>query len=130
MLFLDGVTRDTDCQLPILDVPTTFGKPVVSKIYYDSLFELIKNNNVTIYIRAKYHETSDLMHAVEDFRTANANFSDKLIITSSRAPLQDVLDSINPSIVLVKPLSSTYLFSRELGYPSYFYLPKHLKNPK
>ena len=128
VLFLDGITRDIDNQIPIFDVPTTFLKPEVTKIYYDSLFDFIKNHDVTIHIRSKYQASNDLLNAVNVFLSAYPEYSCRLKITSSRAPLQEILSSINPSIVLVRPLSSTYLFSSKLGYQSYYYLPKYLQN--
>jgi len=128
VLFLDGGTRDTNSQLPFFDVPATFYRPEVAKVYYESLFNLIKNQDVTIYIRPKYRATNDLVDAVNNFISENKSYADRVVIVSSRLPLQNILSSTNPSVVLVRPLSSTYLFSRELGYQSYYYLPKCLSN--
>jgi len=127
ILYLDGSTRTIDAQLSVFDVPSTFVTPKIAKMYIDSLFEYVKQHDVTLYIRPKYTATKDLIESIKEFKCKNQHLSDRVVIVSSRLPLQEILSSINPILILVKPMSSTLLFARKLGYQAHYYIPESLQ---
>lgn len=128
ILFLDANTADTKEQFSIFDVPNHFISSEVATIYYKALIEFVLNNNTTVFIRPKHRVNSMLNNIIDEILgELNASKKDKVVVVSPHQPLQELLAQIKPDILLLRPMSSTYLFTKELDYLPYYFIPKKLQ---
>ena len=126
ILFLDAATYPYDIHLSAFDVPNLFYTVDVAELYYKSLCDFANENKVSIYIRQKDRGAKSINQEME--KIIEINDGEKQIhMTEPDKPLQDVIEKINPKIVLIRPMSSTYLFVRKMGCKPYFYIPHALQ---
>ena len=125
ILFLDSLTYSNDQQLTIFDVPYFFCSKKITMLYYQTLLEYVNQHNLSLLIRPKYRINRILDSVINELSSRER---ESINFMSSMASLQDVLNEVDPSILLIKPMSSTYFFTLNLGFQPKYFIPDKLVN--
>ena len=123
ILFLDAKSLYPERQYLQLDVPNVFLSPEVAEHYYQCFISIAEENDVTVVIRGK-HVIGDALSSVikKNLNESNSE-KDSIVAISPLMPLQDAIFSVNPDILLIRPVSSTHLFVEHLGFKPYYFIP-------
>ncbi len=128
VLFLDSKTIYPEQQYSSIDVPNVFYTPEVSEHYYRSFVDVANNNNVSILIKPKYVVSKILLSVIEQMSAKNTSSESEVTVVPPLDSLQETIISINPDILLIRPMSSTYLFVESLGFEPHYYIPDSIIN--
>lgn len=128
VLFIDSKTIYPEQQYSSVDVPTVFYSPEVSEHYYRSFMDIANSRNVSILIKPKYLVSNILLSVIEEISGQDTINGSDVSVISPTVSLHETIISINPDVLLIRPMSSTYLFTELLGFEPHYFIPDSILN--